>query len=141
MWRCATWCAWTWKNCTRSSTSPLDAFARSRIWSSPSLPRPDWRLRKLDLICAAISKHLVRLRFGDKVAAPDPRDIEAMKAFQAQGGTIVVGLSKGEWANVRRSGAVLPAGQICPTAKPYSLDPNAKRVDLVAEKDWTDGMK
>ena len=26
-------------------------------------------------------KHLVRLRFGEKVAAPDPSDIEAMKAF------------------------------------------------------------
>jgi hypothetical protein len=86
-------------------------------------------------------KHLVRLRFGEKVAAPDPSDIEAMKAFQSEGGTIVVGLSKGEWANVRRSGAVLPAGKICPTAKPYSSDPNAKPVDIVPEKDWTDGMK
>ena len=56
-------------------------------------------------------KHLIRLRFGEKVASPDPSDIEAMKRFQSQGGTIVVGLSKGEWSNVRRSGAVLPAGQ------------------------------
>jgi hypothetical protein len=86
-------------------------------------------------------KHLIRLRFGDKVAAPDPSDTEAMKAFQAQGGIIVVGLSKGEWANVRRSGVVLPAGQICPTAKPYSSDPNAKSVDLVLEEDWTEGIK
>jgi hypothetical protein len=86
-------------------------------------------------------KHLIRLRFGEKVAAPDPSDVEAMKAFQSEGGTIVVGLSKGEWANVRRSGAVLPAGQICPTAKPYSSDPNAKPVDIVPENDWTEGMK
>ena len=86
-------------------------------------------------------KHLIRLRFGEKVAAPDPSDTEAMKAFQSQGGTIVVGLSKGEWANVRRSGAVLPAGQICPTAKPYSHDPNAKPVDVDPRREWTDGMK
>jgi hypothetical protein len=86
-------------------------------------------------------KHLIRLRFGEKVAAPDPSDVEAMKAFQAQGGTIVVGLSKGEWANVRRSGAVLPAGQICPTAKPYSLDPNAQPVTIIPEEKWTEGMK
>src|SRR5271156_4044307 len=86
-------------------------------------------------------KHLIRLRFGEKVASPDPSDVEAMKAFQSEGGTIVVGLSKGEWANVRRSGAVLPAGQICPTAKPYSSDPNAKPVDLVSEENWTEGMK
>ena len=29
-------------------------------------------------------KHLIRLRFGEKVAAPDPSDIEAMKAFQSR---------------------------------------------------------
>jgi hypothetical protein len=86
-------------------------------------------------------KHLIRLRFGDKVAAPDPSDIEAMKAFQAQGGTIVVGLSKGEWANVKRAGAVLPAGQICPTAKPYSLDPTADPVNVIPEEKWTEGMR
>jgi hypothetical protein len=86
-------------------------------------------------------KHLIRLRFGEKVAAPDPSDTEAMKRFQAQGGIIVAGLSKGEWANVKRSGAVLPAGQICPTAKPYSADPNAKPVDFVPAEQWTEGMK
>jgi hypothetical protein len=86
-------------------------------------------------------KHLVRLRFGDKVAAPDPSDVEAMKRFQSQGGTIVVGLSKGEWANLKRAGAVLPAGQICPTAKPYSADPNADPVNVIPEEKWTDGMR
>src|SRR5262245_33985145 len=86
-------------------------------------------------------KHLVRLRFGEKVAAPDPSDVEAMKRFQSEGGTIVVGRSKGEWSNVRRSGAVLPAGQICPTAKPYSDDPNAAGVTIIPEEKWTEGMK
>ena len=86
-------------------------------------------------------KHLVRLRFGEKVAAPDPSDTEAMKRFQSEGGTIVVGLSKGEWANVRRSGAVLPAGRVCPTAKPYSDDPNAEGVTIIQEERWTEGMK
>lgn len=86
-------------------------------------------------------RHLIRLRFGEKVAAPDPSDTEAMRRFQSQGGTIVVGLSKGEWSNVRRSGVVLPAGQVCPTAKPYSDDPAAKGVTVVPEEKWTDGMK
>jgi hypothetical protein len=86
-------------------------------------------------------KRLIRLRFGAKVAAPDASDTEAMKRFQAEGGTIVVGLSKGEWANVRRSGAVLPAGQICPSPKPYSLDPDAKPVTVIPEAEWTLGMK
>lgn len=86
-------------------------------------------------------KHLIRLRFGEKVAAPDPSDVEAMKRFQSQGGTIVVGLSKGEWSNVRRSGAVPPAGQICPTAKPYSDEPEAKGVTVVPKEKWTEGIK
>ncbi len=86
-------------------------------------------------------KHLIRLRFGEKVAAPDPSDTEAMKRFVAQGGTIVAGLSKGEWANVKRAGAVPPAGQICPTAKPYSADPNADSVNMIPEEKWTDGMR
>ncbi len=86
-------------------------------------------------------KHLIHLRFGEKVAAPDPSDTEAMKRFQSEGGVIVAGLSKGEWANVKRSGAVLPAGQICPTAKPYSTDPNADPVNVIPEEKWSDGMK
>ena len=86
-------------------------------------------------------RHLIRLRFGEKVAAPDPSDTEAMKWFQSQGGVIVAGLSKGEWANVKRAGAVLPAGKICPTAKPYSDDPSAKAVTVIPEEKWTDGIK
>jgi hypothetical protein len=85
-------------------------------------------------------KHLIRLRFGEKVAAPDPSDVEAMKRFQSEGGTIVVGLSKGEWANVKRAGAVPPAGQICPTAKPYSADPDADPVTIIPEEKWTEAM-
>jgi hypothetical protein len=86
-------------------------------------------------------KHLIRLRFGEKVASPDPSDTEAMKRFQSQGGTIVAGLSKGEWSNVKRSGAVLPAGKVCPTAKPYSAGPNAPQVAVIPEETWTEAMK
>ena len=85
-------------------------------------------------------KRLVRLRFGEKVASPDPSDTEAMKRFQSQGGVIVAGLSKGEWSNVKRAGAVLPAGQICPTPKPYSDDPNATSAEVIPQDQWTPGM-
>ena len=86
-------------------------------------------------------KHLIKLRFGENVAAPDPSDTEAMKRFQSTGGTIVVGLSKGEWANVKRAGAVLPAGKICPSPKPYSTDPKADPAELIPEDQWTAGMR
>src|SRR4051812_30849270 len=56
MWRCGTWCAWIWNNCTSNSTSPLVAYARSHTWSNPSLLRLDWPLGKLDRLCAPISK-------------------------------------------------------------------------------------
>src|SRR5262249_6177224 len=107
------------------------------LLTTPDDATADWcKLAGSDERCSDQAiKHLIRLRFGEKVAAPDPSDTEAMKRFQSEGGTIVAGLSKGEWANVKRAGAVLPAGQICPTAKPYSADPSAKPVDLVAEAD------
>lgn len=53
----------------------------------------------------------------------------------------MTGLSKGEWSNVKRAGAVLPAGQICPTAKPYSDDPNADPVNVISENKWTDSIR
>ena len=31
--------------------------------------------------------------------------------------------------------------RFCPTAKPYSSDPNAKPVDLIPEENWTEAMK
>ena len=31
MWRCASWCVTTWRNCTKSSTSPSPAYVRSPI--------------------------------------------------------------------------------------------------------------
>ena len=62
----------------------------------------------------------------------DPQTFEhAMAAIESCIGAV----------NVKRSGAVLPAGQICPTAKPYSTDPNAKPVDLIPEANWTEAMK
>ena len=37
--------------------------------------------------------------------------------------------------------AVLLAGQICPTAKPYSADPNADPVNVIPEEKWSDGIQ
>jgi len=96
---------------------------------SPRTKRPRWAglswLVPINAALTMLSSTLVRLRFGEKVAAPDPSEYGGNEAFQSSGGTHRRRLSKGEWANVKRSGAVLPAGQICPTAKPYSSDPNA----------------
>lgn len=80
------------------------------------------------------------LRLGEKVASPDPSDTEDVKRFQLLGGVIVAGLSKGEWVNVKRAGAVLPAGRICPSPKPYSDDPNAPTAEFIPQHQWTESI-
>ena len=88
-------------------------------------------------------KEVLDLRFGEKRAAYDPTDAEANKAWVAQGGTLIYGsmLNGQEWRKAKEAGAIQPAGKLCPTAKPYSLDPDAKPVDLVPAEEWTEGMK
>jgi hypothetical protein len=83
------------------------------------------------------------LRFGEKRAAYDPTDPEANKAWVARGGTLVYGsmLSGQEWRKAKEAGAIQPAGRLCPTAKPYSQDPDADPADLVPEANWTDAIK
>lgn len=83
------------------------------------------------------------LRFGEKFAAFDPNDKEANKTFVAQGGAIVYGpmLSPQEWANAKKAGAIQPAGKLCSSPKPYSRDPDAKDVQVIAPDKWTEGMK
>ena len=91
---------------------------------------------------AAITR-VLDLRFGEKRAAYDPSDPEANKAWVSQGGTLVHGsmMNGQEWKNAKEAGAIVPAGTLCPTAKPYSDDPNAPSVEIVPKEQWTDGMK
>ena len=90
----------------------------------------------------AIQK-VLNLRFGDKFAAFDPNDKEAGKTFVAQGGQLVYGpmLSPQEWANAKKAGAIQSAGKLCPSPKPYTQDPEAKDVTVIAFDKWTEGMK
>ena len=88
-------------------------------------------------------KKVLNLRFGDKFAAFDPNDKEAGKNWVSQGGTLVYGpmLSPQEWKNAKKAGAIEPAGKLCPSPKPYSQDPDAKNVTVIAADKWTEGMK
>ena len=88
-------------------------------------------------------KKVLDLRFGEKRAAYDPSDPEANKKWVSQGGTLVHGsmMNGQEWKKAKEAGAIVPAGHLCPTPKPYSDDPNAPPVDVIPEENWTDGMK
>jgi len=83
------------------------------------------------------------LRFGKNRAAHDPSDPEANKAVQAAGGTIVTSrmLNRQQWQKAREAGAIQPAGQILPTAKPYSSDPSAPPAEVVSPEQWTPAMR
>ena len=87
-------------------------------------------------------RRVLDLRFGEKRAAYDLTDLEANKAWVAQGGTLVYGamMHSQEWKNAKEAGAIQPAGHLCPTAKPYNTDPDAPLVDVIAEADWSKGM-
>ena len=72
------------------------------------------------------------------------RCFEVIVVFQRSlGGTLVHGsmMNGQEWKKAKEAGAIVPAGHLCPTPKPYSDDPNAPPTDVVPEEKWTEGMK
>ncbi len=89
-----------------------------------------------DAMMAVIEK-----RFGERRVAYDPSDPESNARAAANGYAVIHGghLSKGQWGNVRRSGAAKPAGQIVPTKFP-KFDPDG--VDTTYPEDrMTESMR
>ena len=78
-------------------------------------------------------------RFGAKRVAYDPSDPEANKLAVSKGYTVVPGrsLTKGQWANVKQSSLILPAGQVTPSPSVAS-SPNG--VPPVSPTKWTQEM-
>lgn len=72
---------------------------------------------------AAIETYLNR-RFSEKRVAYDPSDPEANKLAVSRGYVVVTGsmMSSGAWKNSKVAQAILPAGQVTPSPKPYSPD-------------------
>jgi hypothetical protein len=69
------------------------------------------------------TQHIITERFGEKVVAFDPSDTEANKIAFGKGYQVLGGrtLSKGQWDNVKRIKQILPAGQVTPSPKPFSI--------------------
>ncbi len=110
------------------------------------LPREDalapWVSDALDdARCAPEAvQEVVQARFGSKAVIHDPSDPEGTKIAVTKGYTVVSGgaFSAGAWDNIRRSKALLPAGQVTPSPKPYSVDGHPEKV--IERKDWTPDM-
>ena len=93
-----------------------------------------------DKLAEATIEKVVELRFGEKRVAYDPSDQEANKLAVSKGYNVVYGnqLSKSEWDAIRRTGTILPAGQVTPSPKPFQ--PNGKPLKMLDREKWTPGM-
>lgn len=99
-------------------------------------------LGSADVMSAAVETAMTA-RFGERRAIYDPSDREATMNLVAQGYNVVSGssLPAAVWDNVRHAGAMVPAGRIAPTPRPYSTDPGAPEVQRIPREKWTDGMR
>lgn len=83
-------------------------------------------------------KSILDLRFGADRVSYDVNDIGSNREAASKNFTVVTGgsLTKGEWDNARRAGAITPAGQLFPT------DPVPKMPDKVyTRSEWTPDME
>jgi hypothetical protein len=102
--------------------------------------RRPWVTAALPAAPAAVVRHVVTARFGNKAVIADPSDPEGENLAKAQGYTVVAGGSfdGAAWEAVKAAGALLPAGQVTPSPKPFS--PDGEPLQLVDSSDWTPGM-
>jgi hypothetical protein len=77
---------------------------------------------------AAVNRYM-DLSFGEKRVSYDPSDKEANHLAASKGYTVVSGgmMSADAWKNARDAGAILAAGKVTPSPKPYSPDGDALR--------------
>jgi hypothetical protein len=81
-------------------------------------------------------------RYGEKRVVYDPSDPEGSKLAMSKGYTVIPGraFSRSGWSNIKKFGGALPAGQVTPSPRPYSDDPNAPvRPEYTGE--ITEGMQ
>lgn len=79
-------------------------------------------------------------RFGENRVAYDPSDPEGSKIAVSRGYTVVHGgnFSSSAWENIRRAGALKPAGQVTPSPKPFH--PDGRPLKVLPREEWTDSM-
>ena len=85
-------------------------------------------------------RHVVDKRFGSKAVIADLSDREGEHMAVAQGYTVVPGgaFPADAWERIRETKALLPAGQVTPSPKPYS--PDGTPLKLIDHADWSPEM-
>jgi hypothetical protein len=83
-------------------------------------------------------RRIIEARFGDQAVIYDPSDIGSNREAASKHFTVVTGgsLNAGEWENVRKTAALLPAGRI------FATHHGSKTPDKRYSRDeWTDDMQ
>jgi hypothetical protein len=90
------------------------------------------------VMSSELVRDIARLRFGDKRVSFDPSDPEANSLAVSKGYTVVHGrsMSKPEWEAMRRVDAILPAGQVTPSPKPFH--PDGEPLVTIPKKEWSE---
>jgi hypothetical protein len=98
-------------------------------------------LASADLLPEAVDSVLTA-RYGAKRVIADPSDPEGTKLAVSKGYNVIQAgsFNRAQWATIRSSGTVLPAGQVTPSPKPWSNDPDAPTAKRIERADWTAGM-
>lgn len=101
-------------------------------WTQDALASPD--------VTDEAVRSVVQMRFGERRVSYDPSDPEANNRAVAEGYALVHGgvLNADQWRNVKRAAALLPAGKVFPTPKPYGAGPPENVVDPT---NWTSSMR
>ncbi len=83
-----------------------------------------------------VTEKILDLRFSKKRVAYDPNDEESNKLAVSKGYRLVYGsqMSKPEWSNARRAGAISPAGRVTPSNAALVSDPNGVPDDYPEDK-------
>ncbi|MBI5388720.1 MAG: hypothetical protein HZA90_29005 [Verrucomicrobia bacterium] len=107
-------------------------------WAETAIASPDCRPEAM--------RSYLNTRFGKKRVSFDPSDPEANKLAVSQGYTVVHGsmMSAGAWKNARSAQAILPAGQVTPSARTWTGEGNPEAVafdNWIPESQWTEGMR
>lgn len=99
----------------------------NHTWVQDALANPD--------VSSDAVRSVIEQRFGDKAVSYDPSDRESNKRAVAAGYNVVHGrsLSGAAWENVRKAGALIPAGKVTPSPKPY--DPDGEPYKILTPSD------
>jgi hypothetical protein len=113
----------------------LDEEAASGGWVGSALEHKDI---SPEAVGAVIAK-----RYGERVVIADPSDPEGTKIAVSRGYAVIQAgsFNRAQWRAIRESGAALPAGQVTPSPKPYSDNPDARVRNELPRSDWTPAME